>query len=330
MNKTVNFFPTLLVDLQLFADGTGGGTGAEGTTGVNATAAVSQSGVNKGKSDSLSDIKYGIQENDAEETNPEAQVADVQKTDDANNTPDLNAEFEELINGKYKDQYGAKMQDTIQKRLKSTKEGAEKYEALAPTLEILAKKYGVDPTDVKALNKAIEDDDSYFEADAMERGMSVAEFKNVRKIEKENAEFHRMEQERRNKEAFFKKLSAWDEQGKRLKTVYPSFDLKTELKNQRFAELINVPGLSLRDAYELIHRDEIMTAGMQYAQQVAEQKLVNNIRANGARPVENGNSAQSASLVKSDVSQLSNADMDEINRRVARGEKITFGRSKRK
>ena len=55
-----------------------------------------------------------------------------------------------------------------------------------------------------------------------------------------------------------------------------------------------------------------------------EQKLTNKIIAQGQRPTENGISSQSATVVKSDVSQLTKADRDEIRRRVARGEKISF------
>ena len=48
------------------------------------------------------------------------------------------------------------------------------------------------------------------------------------------------------------------------------------------------------------------------------------LAANGARPQENGMSSKSAAVVKSDVSQLTTADRQEIIRRVQRGEKIRF------
>ena len=146
------------LNLQLFAEGGAGdgGTGAaEGTTGVNAVAAVQQ----KGSKNPLADVKYGIQDDSA-------QTAPVQDTADVVETPDRNKEFEKLIKGEYKDLYDAKIQDTIQRRLKSTRETVEKYEALTPTLEMLAKKYGVDVADIKALNQAIEEDDSYYEEEA--------------------------------------------------------------------------------------------------------------------------------------------------------------------
>ena len=55
-----------------------------------------------------------------------------------------------------------------------------------------------------------------------------------------------------------------------------------------------------------------------------EQKLTNKIIAGGQRPTENGMNSQGAAVVKSDVSQLSKADRQEIIRRVQRGERIRF------
>ena len=306
-------FPMFL-NLQLFAEGAGGdgGTGAEGATGANATAAVSQ---NKGvKSNPLADVQYGIQQTEVE--TPAAKVEEP--------TEDRNAKFEALIKGEYKDLYDQRMQDTVQKRLKSTKETVDKYNALSPTLEILAKKYGVDATDVEALNKAIEEDDSYFEEEALEKGITVAQLKEIRKMEKENADLKRQMEEQNRKENANKLYSQWMEQAENAKKVYPSFDLRAEMQNPQFVNLLR-SNIDVRTAYEVIHKDEIIPAAMQFTAKAVEQKITNKIIANGARPSENGNSSQGASVTKSDVSQLTKADRAEIARRVARGEKISFG-----
>ena len=156
--KHFNFIPAF--NLQLFADG-GAAAGGDGGTaqgqGVTAGAASQQT---KGVSNPLADVKYGIQE----ETAP---AAEVQETTTA--VVDRNAEFEKLIKGEYKDLYDARMQDTIQKRLKGSKEIVDKYNALQPVLELLGKKHGVDASDIEALTKAIQDDDSYYEEEALEK-----------------------------------------------------------------------------------------------------------------------------------------------------------------
>lgn len=307
-------FPMVL-DLQMFAEGTGGdgGTGAEGATGVTATAAGSQQ---KGvKSNPLADVKYGLQP--TEEKAPAAEVVE-------NPTEDRNAKFEALIKGEYKDLYDARVQDTVQKRLKSSKETVEKYEALAPTLEALAKKYGVDAADIKALNKAIEDDDSYYEQEALEKGITVEQLKEIRKMEKENAELKRQMEEQNRKDNANKLYAQWMEQAETAKSVYPSFDLRAEMQNPKFVDLLR-SNIDVRTAYEVIHKDDIIAGAMQFTAKKVEQKIADKIIAGGARPSENGNSSQGASVTKSDVSTLTRADRAEIARRVARGEKISFG-----
>ena len=307
-NKLI--FPMIL-DLQLFGEGTGGGdggTGAEGASGATEGVAVPQKGVKN----PLANVKYGIQE----EATP---VAEVKQTA----TEDRNAKFEALIKGEFKDLYDAKMQDTIQRRLKGSKETVDKYNALSPTLEMLAKKYGVDAGDIEGLNKAIEEDDSYYEEEALEKNMSVKQLKEIKKMERENADLKRQMAEQSRQENANKLYSRWMQESEAMKPIYPGFDLRAELQNPRFTDLLR-NNVDVRTAYEVIHKDEIIPAAMQFTANTVKQKLTNQIIANGARPIENGNSSQGATVVKSDVSQLSKADRAEIIRRVQRGEKIKF------
>lgn len=315
-------FPTCL-NLQLFAEGAGdGGTGTVGTQGANTeVAALPQT---KGeKKNPLSNVIYGkqIKEN--------AQAADVQtKVTDADGktveTVDRNAEFEKLIKGEYKDLFDAKMQDTIQKRLKSTKETVDKFNSLSPMFEMLSKKYGVDATDTDALMKAIEDDDAYYEQEAMEKGISVEHLKEIRKMERENAELKKRMDAQESEQRTAQIWAEWLKQAEQLKSIYPSFNFEKELNNPEFSQYIRIPGVDVRKAYELAHKDDIIAGAMQFTAQTVERKLANKIMANGARPNENGMNSQSAAVVKSDVSQLSKADRQEIIRRVARGDKISF------
>ena len=297
-----------MLNLQLFAEGTGEGGTAEGQ-GVTEAAALPQT---KGeKNNPLANVKYGIQE--------EAPAAEVQTVAQ----PDRNAEFEKLIKGEYKDLYDAKMQDTIQKRLKGQKETVDKFNALTPTLELLAKKYGVDAGDIDALGKAIEEDDSYYEQEALDKGMTVQQLKEIKKMERENADLKAQMEEAQRQENGKKLYAAWMQQADEAKKVYPSFDLRAEMNNPKFVDLLR-SNIDVRTAYEVLHKDEIIPAAMQFTAQTVESKLAKSIASNGARPSENGMSSQSAAVVKSDVSQLSKADRAEIIRRVQRGEKIRF------
>lgn len=296
------------INLQLFAEGAGaggdGGTGAEGATGVEAGVPDLQ-----GKNP-LANVKYGIQD-EAQPSVPEVSADDRQ------------ARFEEMIKGEFKDLYDQRMQDTIQKRLKSSKETVERYNALTPTLETLGRKYGVDPTDIEALNAAIEEDDMYYEDEALEKGITVEQLKEIRKMERENAELKRQMQEQTVRENADRIYAGWMEQAEQIKSFYPQFDLNMELQNNRFTDLLK-NGIDVRTAYEVIHKDEIIPAAMQFTASQVERKLTNKIMSGGNRPSENGMRSTSSAITKSDVSQLSKADRQEIIRRVQRGEKIRF------
>lgn len=298
------------LNLQLFAEGGDGGTGADGSSADSGFATTP--GV---KDNPLANVKYGKQEDSVQTT--DAQTTETEPT------ADRNAEFEKLIKGEYKDLYDAKVQNTVQNRLKGTKEQVAKLESLSPLLELIANKYGVDSNDAEALVKAIEDDDSYFADEAMERGITVDELKRIRKIERENADLKKRMEEQNKQENANKLYQKWFTESESAKQFYPNLDVQTELQNEDFARLL-MAGVDVKSAYEVIHKDEIIGGAMQYAAKTVEKKVVDKIKANGSRPVENGISSQSASVVKTDVSQLTDADIGEIIRQVQNGVKIRF------
>lgn len=212
----------------------------------------------------------------------------------------------------------------MQKRLKGSKEKVDKFDALTPTLEILAKKYGIhDVSDVEALNKAVQGDNSNYEDEAMQIGMDVDQFRKIRNMELENATLRQQMQQQQTREKADKLYASWVQQAEAAKKVYPGFDLHNEMGNSKFLDLLK-SNIDVRTAYEVVHKDEIIPAAMQFTAKTVEQKLANKVIANGSRPSENGISSQGAALVKNDVSKLTKADRQEIIRRVQRGEKIRF------
>lgn len=310
----MKFLNIPMLSLQLFAEG-GAAAGDGGTaqgTGVEASAAGMQ---NKGAKNPLASVVYGKQE--------AAPAAEVQKGPD--NAADPAAEFEALIKGKYKEQYDARMQDTIRSRLKAKDtqitELTQKQTALEPVLEVLFRKHGVE--DVAALAKAIEEDDSYWEQEALEKGMNVQQLKNFKKMEKENASLRKQMEQQKQQQNADQMYGRWMQQAEEAKKVYNGFDLKNEMQNPQFQRLIS-NGIDVRTAYEVIHKDEIIPAAMQFAAKTVETKLAQSIASGAGRPAENGVGSGSPSITKSDVSQLSKADRQEIIRRVQRGEKIRF------
>lgn len=311
----MKFFKNFLsIDLQLCAEGgaAGGGEGA----GVAGAAAGSQEGVEQ----SGQRVVYGRQETAGEAAAPEEAAEGAEE----GKAPDLDAEFRELIKGKYKKQYGAMVSDTVRQRLQGTEQTGKKLEAVQPILDILAKKHGVKADDLAALTQAIEQDDTYFEQEAMERNMSVAELKAIRKMELEQADLRRQVQQYQKQEEADKTYGKWMKEAEAVKAVYHEFDLSTELENPQFGQLL-MANIDVKTAFEVIHKDDILPAAMQYAAKTTAEKLANNVRSRGNRPAENGTRAHSSAIVKNDPSKLTDADVAEVMRRVSRGEHITFG-----
>ena len=143
-------------------------------------------------------------------------------------------------------------------------------------------------------------------------------------MERENAHLKAQMEEQQRQENGQKIYAQWMQQADATKQVYPSFNLETEMQNDAFVDLLRA-NIDVRTAYEVTHKDEIIAGAMQFTAKTVESKIAKKVAANGARPAENGMSSQGAALTKSDVSQLSNQDIYDVYRRVARGEKVSFG-----
>ena len=237
-------------------------------------------------------------------TAPVAGVQGVKQEADAAQLPEItasdpNAEFDRLIRGQFKDQYNARVQDIVRKRLKSQEKTLEQYRALEPSLELLAKKYGVEAKDPQALAQAIQ---------AQEQS------------HRENEELPR-ELERRADAK--RQYDQWMWQAQQAKALYPNLDLSREVHNPRFMELLRA-GVPVGDAYLVAHRDEIIPAAMRYTAKAVEEKLANRIAANGARPSESAMATRGTAVVADQVAHMSKAQRQDIIRRVRRGEIIKF------
>ena len=83
-------------------------------------------------------------------------------------------------------------------------------------------------------------------------------------------------------------------------------------------------GVPLRTAFEVLHQGEILPAAMAYSARRAEERLAESVIAGQRRPAEGAMGSQGPVISKRDVSRLTRAEREEIDRRVARGEKIRF------
>jgi hypothetical protein len=292
----------LKINLQLFAEGAASTGGAEG---VSADPTATE----------------GVASTSVEQTDPT-----VTQEDRASQYAKFKKDFEA--------EHKAEIEGIIKDRLKkSSKENSDlngKLKALAPIIEANAKKYGVDASDLDAIVKAFEDDDDNLREEAYEREMSVEQLKKIKGIEKENRtlreaneEHERREQEAQAEMQRQEQFRKWNDEAEQLKQIYPSFDPAAELQNEQFARLLGL-GVDMRTCYEITHKDDIIRGAMKYTADKTAEKVANSIIANGARPSENGLSSQAAAISTTDVNKLSRAQIEDIKRRAASGERIDF------
>lgn len=305
----------LALDLQLFADG--------GASGGSGSAAGTDAGSDNATGDALLE-KYGM----TSDLPAGVDIPSGDKPDDGSGA-DLDKEFEELVKGKFKDQYGKRVEDTIKKRFAGSegklKAANDRVASYAPLMDLLAAKYGVtDAADVAAITKAVNDDDSFFEEAASEKNMTVEEFKAMRAIERENAELKRWREERTAQENRDRQYSVWFQQAADTQKVYPDFDLRRELQNPQFAELLQNTGITVQGAYEAVHHNEMMQAAVRQTNTRTKDDVAKSIIAGAKRPTENGVSASPAAPHVTDVSKMTADERHELIRRAARGEKIRF------
>ena len=302
-------------NLQFFAEGgDGAGAGAEGSNlGVSVGAENGLANQTKGD---LSNVIYG-----------KASMTQEQTTGEEAKTPTKTKAqaFEDLIKGEYKDEFAKRTQGIIDERFKKTKGIESELNDFKAIGQRLSEKYGVDANDKKALLAAIDNDESFYEREALEKGLTVSQLKEIKAIERENAQLKEAQEKAAAKEHSEKIYSDWLHQGEELKQKYglQDFDLAKEAENPDFCRMLEM-GISLESAYKAIHIDDMIGGAMAATAQNVRKSIVDNVANRSGRPSENAASSPNSQIFKTDVNSLTKADREEIERRVMRGEEITF------
>lgn len=308
-------------NLQLFAEGGAGGAGASAGTSAEGDQGGAANALNvdvaNPQSEDLSKVIYG------KSTNGEAQPNEGNTTTDPEGTPT----FKELIKkgGLYHEEFNQITQDIINKRFKESKKNESVIASHQPIMNLLAMKYGVDANDTEALLKAMNTDDSLFQAEAFEKGLSAEQYRNMLILENENRMLKQAREDAEARQNSEKIYADWLRQADEFASKYnlEDFDMAVECENEDFVRLLS-NGIQLESAYIAVHPDRVLTGAMVATAKDVQQKLANNIASRHTRPSENGVSSSSSSIMKSDPSKLTDADMDEVLRRIASGERISF------
>lgn len=233
--------------------------------------------------------------------------------------------WEQLKKGEFAEEYGADVQRAVQDRFKNQADATKQLEKLAPMLEILRTRAGVENDD--ELIKQIMDDDSLYEEEAEKKGMTVEGLKQFKAMEKALAERQAAEkqslEESRMREHFAKLV----QQGEALKARFPDFDLKKELQNPEFLRMTGPDvGVPVEAAYFAIHHNEMMPQAIAYGIQKGVKQVSQTIQAAGRRPAEGAmrGSAAAAAPVTVDPRSLTRKQRDEMVRQARLGRKVTF------
>lgn len=342
------------MNLQYFAEGGDGGAGAaEGGAAEAAAPAVQEpalrpaqerlarrSGALKGKAaggEKLpqppaggSPLKEGASgsESDPAEAEKHQEPAEEPK---AEKTPEERRRaFGEMVQGEYSDVFQEMMQRAIDKATENIRQNPQ----VARLTQALANAYGVDTEDMDGLIEAVENgrvkDEKYYEDLAQQRGVSVKTARELDKMESDlkrsntrNAQLQAMQQEATRQQRVSQIQAQWEAQAAQLKTQYPDFELQEVLANEQVADLMR-RGVSLPDAYRAAYFDHIMQQATAQTAQKVEQGVAARIQQRAGRPGENGTRPGGAVTTHVDVASMSRRQLEDLERRARRGEKITL------
>ena len=231
--------------------------------------------------------------------------------------------FEELIKGRYKQDYQNHVRDAISRRFRNQEDLQAQLDARMPIMQALAMKYGKDPDDVEGIAKLLTDDDSLYAEEANRMGLPVATVKQMKKLEAENARQARELQESAEDRSLRQHFQRISDQAEELKQTFPDFDLMEEIRNNpRFARMTSPDiGMSVKDAFYACHGEEISRASAQAAAQQAGQRLAASVQAGATRPMENGVRGSAPTPIGMDVGHMSREAREAIRRRVHSGER---------
>ena len=232
--------------------------------------------------------------------------------------------FDELIKGKYKADYDARVQKTIQARMRGAKANEERLAKAEPLLQMLGQRYKVDAGDLDALMSALDNDEQMWQAEAAEKGMSAESLKALRTAERENAMLKRQQELNQREAAARETYTKWATQAEQAKAKFPGLDLESCLEDAQFVSMLQ-SGVDVESAYWARYHDDIMQAGMEKATAEAQKKLSASVASGSRRPAESGVGNGPTVSQKVDVSNMSRSEFTAYMDRIMRGERISFG-----
>lgn len=252
-------------------------------------------------------------------TSGAATTGDAVSTGAEDNQParDFDAEFDAMVKGDFKDAYKKKVDAFVKDRLKGSKQTESKLKDAEALLSLVGERYGWDGKDMEALRASLESDKAYLEEEALEKGMTVEQLAQIKRMERENKVLREQQRQADERAAFEQKFAGWNAEAEALANVYPGLNLMEEFNNPTFVRLLD-SGVGVKAAYQATHFDELMGGALQYTAQQTQKAVLDGVKANGMRPNENGTKGSNGANQRIDVTKLTKEDrqrlMDEVRR----------------
>lgn len=317
------------MELQLFAEGGDGGSGA-GETSQSAGADSSPSRGALGRTENAALDEQGSTDPKAEGSGSENGEGEAGEEAKKPSPAERRKAFGQMMSGEYKDLADEMMQNAVQIAAQNLEASPE----MRGLLEAIAEKYGTDATDLTALTDAIRNgvvkDDAYFEKIAMEKGISVRTAREMDKLETQNKRLTAQQQAAQQMQkaaaerARIAQIQArWDAEAEALQAKYPDFDREEVLANPEVEKMMRA-GCSMEAAYRAAYFDRLMARQTAATAQQTEQGVLNRVQQRASRPAENGTRPGGAVQTHLDVEHMSRKDREALERRVLRGEIITL------
>ena len=352
-----------MVNLQLFAEGCGdGGAAAAAASAADAAPAVqepalrpaeerlarrsgvlkrssreegspsqsAQSAASSPEGGALGSEEKSELDEEAAENQNEVEGKDGEEKGKAKSPEERRKAFGELLRGEYADLTEELMQNAVTEATRRL----EASPAMKGLMQALQEKYGTDANDLVALTEAVRSgavkDDAYYEKLAMEKGVSTRTARELDKLESQNKHLteqqqmiQQMERQRAQQARIAELQAGWDREAEQLKAQYPDFNMAEVLANPEVEKMMR-SGVSMTNAYRSAYFDHILKQQQAATARQVEQGVVNRMQQRNARPGENGTRPGGAVQTKIDVSHMSRKEMEEMEKRVMRGEVITL------
>jgi len=235
---------------------------------------------------------------------------------------------------RFKSMFADLTEELMQNAVTEATRRLEASPAMKGLMQALQEKYGTDANDLVALTEAVRNgavkDDAYYEKLAMEKGVSTRTARELDKLESQNKHLteqqqmiQQMERQRAQQARIAELQAGWDREAEQLKAQYPDFNMAEVLANPEVEKMMR-SGVSMTNAYRSAYFDHILKQQQAATARQVEQGVVNRMQQRNARPGENGTRPGGAVQTKIDVSHMSRKEMEEMEKRVMRGEVITL------